>query len=291
MIELNKYIWGDKMEKGNKRLFIYFYCVSAIMLIIAAFWDLEITRAIYFPENFFGEFLDRFGELPTFLVVPLAGTVLFCTRPRDTKKKDIIFGIFFSLVTLLGWVVFMIWFGSHWFVSLYKTPFSIVLGAYLTFISLLIGNLIPLSTMKKLRPLALAGLLVLLLTTISVEAIKNLWGRVRFRSMVSDGDFYEFTKWFIPNGIGKGKSLPSGHTSASSLIFTLCFLSDGFEKYKKYFTHFFIFSWLYTFAVGFSRMTVGAHYLSDITIGATIGLTFFILVRKHFLTKKLGEKI
>ena len=48
-------------------MIIFFYAFSAVLMVIASFYDLQIDQYVYSPDNFFGIFFDRIGELRPFL--------------------------------------------------------------------------------------------------------------------------------------------------------------------------------------------------------------------------------
>ena len=67
-------------------------------------------------------------------------------------------------------------------------------------------------------------------------------------------------------------SFPSGHT-AMAFLFAV-FVGDYYPKYRW---------WLIAlaFAVGLSRIYLGAHYLSDVVAGAVIGILVGVFVLKY----------
>lgn len=269
-------------KKGYLFLCSGFFAVTASMLVIGAFYDLKIDQTLYNPQSGFGILLRDYGELPVYVVILLSGPILFHTRNKEIRWKNVVLGICFVLFTLLWWYIVLTKFSSY-FKRDAVLAVMLISIVVLTAISLFVCKFIPRSVLAKLMPLAVMGVMVGGSTALCVEVIKVTWGRVRFFHMVDSGDFTRFTPWYWPNGINGNNSFPSGHTSAASAIFMLVALTDQFKQWKKYELPLFILSVIYTFAVGFSRLIVGAHYLSDIAMGATIGFAFFILFRKYYL--------
>jgi undecaprenyl-diphosphatase len=76
---------------------------------------------------------------------------------------------------------------------------------------------------------------------------------------------------------GGSPSFPSGHTSDAFVLAMA--LSLAFPRYWIIF-----FSFLWAFAMGYSRMSLGVHYPADVLSGASIGIfsaTFIYFLKKH----------
>lgn len=84
-----------------------------------------------------------------------------------------------------------------------------------------------------------------------------------------------------------GGSSPGGHVISEcfSLLFPLSV--SRFERTKKFTILACIISFLYIAFLGFTRMIRGAHFLSDIALGAIGGMIFFLVA---FGLLKLFEK-
>lgn len=80
-------------------------------------------------------------------------------------------------------------------------------------------------------------------------------------------------------------SFPSGHTSAAFVIATA--LSIAFPK-----RYVIVFSFLWAFATGYSRMYLGVHYPSDVIAGAIVGIgsAFIIYKINKYISKKSKQK-
>lgn len=110
---------------------------------------------------------------------------------------------------------------------------------------------------------------------ISVQVVKMLWGRTRFASMVGlnggQGDFTAFSPWYIPQGITNNRSFFSGHTIMAEGIYVLFYWFATSDKLKKYKYYILVFCTLAVAMVAASRIILGAHFLSDVTMGAFVG--------------------
>lgn len=174
-------------------------------------------------------------------------------------------------------------------------------------ISIILVSRIDKKTLKKLEALALAGVLFGIFAKI-IEECKTINSRVRFREMVAysngflneDGlsegkyspltsnmvngtDFSAFTPWYkIGDDMGiysRADSFPSGHTTCSFAGFLSVLFCGAFDKLKKLTPFAVCVSTVYVFVMGYTRMVVGAHYLTDVAGGMIVAYTAFVIVR------------
>ena len=108
---------------------------------------------------------------------------------------------------------------------------------------------------------------------LTVDIMKNLWGRVRFRDLLSSGSCDGFTAWFVINGKNGNKSFPSGHTAGAGMSYLLMLLPFIDKKREKYRAVYFWCPFIYTSAVALTRLVMGAHYLSDVAVGGVIAFS------------------
>ena len=157
----------------------------------------------------------------------------------------------------------------------------------------------------------LAGFMLIELVPIA-QVLKNVMRRPRYRIIAeqtfNDSRIYFFNWWqrFKDYNAVKSvhgtaasfseqfKSFPSGHASvAALLIFGLPYLSLIEPKLKGKENLLFGIGLGFTILMAFSRMTVGAHYLSDVSFGAFLMITCCIaaneIILKYFIKDK--EKV
>jgi membrane-associated phospholipid phosphatase len=269
------------MLKKYKGETIFFYVFSAVMLIIAYFADLKIDIALNNPQNPFAIWFCNIGELPSRLLPILAGAVLFYF---SDKKPIKCFGLF-SLVA--GSAYFGYHIERYFFIEENGFVFGIIFGLYFGAFVLFFGQFIkPDDKMKKqLVTLAIVGLAVMAVQTGIIEGTKYLWGRVRFRDLLAAGSYDAFTSWLHPNGINGNKSFPSGHTASAGMCYLLLILPYINEKCRQRKSLLFILAFAYTLNVGFTRLIMGAHYLSDITVGNLVSFTC-VVIAMYVIDKK-----
>lgn len=280
-------------RKPKIRAFYYagFYAIALILMIVASFKDLAIDNALYNPESGFGIFFEKFAELPMFCIVPFAGTVMFYARTMKDRKLNIILGAVYALAVLAGWVLCLFKLGDDWFGEDFSKVLRIVIAVAFSALTLFLGGLVKRETMIKLRPLAVTGVLVFLITAAGVEVIKRVWGRPRYRDMVNGVNnlsLNDFAAWYQIKGMDGCRSFPSGHTYAMSETFLLLSVSDRIKQLRNKEIIFFAIAFVMTAVTAFSRLIVGAHFLSDVVMGAVIGFTVYIVVRE-FIQPKIFE--
>ena len=167
--------------------------------------------------------------------------------------------------------------------------FGVLFGLSFGALILFIGKYVKFDekTTKALITLSFAGIVVMLGEVMIIEGLKFLWGRVRFRDLIAAGSYEAFTSWLHPNGINGHKSFPSGHTAGAGISYLLMFLPYLSEKHKKRKTLLFAIAFIYTGIVACTRLVMGAHYLSDVAVGATVSFTCVLIAMKYIEKKKL----
>lgn len=163
--------------------------------------------------------------------------------------------------------------------------FGVGLGAALLYAFCYIN--IPHNKKSLLLALAVIGVVVMAVQLTAVEGMKYLWGRVRFRDLAAAGDYSAFTPWYHINGINGSKSFPSGHAAGAGMIFLAMLLPCASQKRSRYAVMYFAVPFAYTAAVAYTRLVMGAHYLSDVTAGALISFTLAVAAVKLFESRIL----
>ncbi len=114
-------------------------------------------------------------------------------------------------------------------------------------------------------------------TSLWVGALKMLTGRNRPQSMDAESEFSGPVGYF--NNQGGNSSFPSGHTAlafATAAVFTRESDNDPWVGVPAY---------LVAGGVGFSRLYVEKHWLSDVLFAAVLGHSIGMLVENRHLSK------
>ncbi|MBR6226121.1 MAG: phosphatase PAP2 family protein [Bacilli bacterium] len=137
----------------------------------------------------------------------------------------------------------------------------------------------------------IAGILAIALLG-AVTGLKSLMHRPRYRLISANADI-AFHNWWEPCKNYKDlmelydipkdnfKSYPSGHTAEVSILFVAAtFFPLANKKYQKYQLPAFIVAGALTLLVAIARILAAAHYLSDVSWGATIMLTLSLIANE-----------
>ena len=273
------------MLKKFRPFIILFYVLAAAALITAAFVDLKLDIALNNPTSHFARWFEAMGEMPARLICPLAGTMIFYLSENKILKW---LGFAFDMggSAYLGYHI-----SRYLFLEDIRFVFGIIFGILVGVMALIIGQYIKVDgDMRKLvLILAVTGAIVMFAQSSVVEPVKIIWGRVRFRDLLKDGNYARFTAWYHPNGITGNKSFPSGHTASAATAYLMMLLPYASKKWKKAYYVCFIIPFVHTSVVAYTRLVMGAHYLSDVTMGGTICFTVVIISMCILEKKKLVQ--
>ena len=114
-----------------------------------------------------------------------------------------------------------------------------------------------------------------LLSALLAQILKNVFSMPRPREFFLPGEYLYFIPGITLNGHA---SFPSGHSTS---IFALATMLAIFEPNKRLN----IFYVLVAVAVGYSRIYLGQHFLTDVLMGSFLGVMTAIGIRWLFLEK------
>jgi membrane-associated phospholipid phosphatase len=271
--------------------FVYIsLAILAVLLIILAIGDLDYTvsLALINESSIFGEFFNLFGEFPAYIAMVIGSAMLFATRRRDIKWRNIlgaVLGVLFN-----GLFSFLVIFApvnyryEHTESGMPATafPFIIIGAVVLAVVSLWIA----VKHREKLVGFRRhAWILVLLpvFSTLFVNLLKPIWGRPRMRSI---DDISEFKHWYEINGWSNDnelKSFPSGHTALGFVAIAYSMFIPYIKSIKPRVYMAFALTW--GVLVGLSRVVIGAHFLSDVLVAGYITIYAYLIMHKLILKK------
>lgn len=144
-----------------------------------------------------------------------------------------------------------------------------------------IARCVPAENRSRALCYAAVALLYFILVIIIMNSLKTVWGRMRFREMTDPVN--QFTRWhqIVPRGGFNNiyASFPSGHSMNSAGVILLMLLPPMIPalRGREKALHAFVYVWCVL--VGISRVFMGAHFSSDVTVGVLLSLTIFETLR------------
>lgn len=243
----------------------------------------------------FGKFFDVFGEHPALIILFISGSILFKTSQNDKIVKKVIVRLVSILFIFFGGFtvfLFTFWRGMG-IIDKKVIVLSIVFVILLAVLVQFFLKRIPLETLKLYNAAAWAGIAIIFAEIIIVNVLKIFWGRLRFREM--NGDYSQFTKWFLPNGLQENgisgeayKSFPSGHSANGWAVM----VGMLFMPYKKIWRNsMLVIAIIWGGCTSVSRIIMGAHFATDVLFGAMITVGCLFLFSKLFKVELYPENL
>ncbi|MBO5925314.1 MAG: phosphatase PAP2 family protein [Clostridia bacterium] len=292
--------------KRKTWLYISLSVLLVALMAVASVWDLDIARAVaslaegeYYSDNAFGVVFEVIGVAPIYIAVILACIVIF--SEADAIKGSLFWRIITAIAGMvMGWYMYSTiigYVGDHLgnsaltegvVANILLALAGIITTGGLYLLSLKVDS----SIKRKLLVWAFVVLFAAIIGKVLTEILKGMAGRMRYRAMWAEGDYAGYTPWYewvgkrkptaeqvamgMPSDIYK--SFPSGHTSAAtmSIVFGLIPHALGVQK-KSTISWVWIVSIAFPILVAVSRMVVGAHFLSDVTIGALTTVVGYVV--------------
>lgn len=299
------------LKKWN---FAILFGIALLGILFGSFYDFQIAEALYHERNGFGIFVAAVGELPAYGGAGfLAGALVFLSIHRYPKwwQRTLLYvsailmyglGTYFQTLTFLSVNAYNL--PGHWEIGLPICCSLVLLFGVGGFF------LAKHSDQPHLLRIIIAMAIVIVVTALLFEGIKRIDPRPRYRWLVGEtAESFEtslgyFHPWWQnakdlraevlakdPGLKEEFKSFPSGHTAnAMACVVMLTYLPVWKSSLKKYQTLFFYLGFVYGALVAFTRMLVGAHFLSDVSWGALLSLICFYLADFVLTQLKKREK-
>ena len=270
-----------KSKKLNPIFFIllvlWLFAVAA-----ASVYDLDISLAVANESSLFGRVLEIAGEPPAILFTSFNFALISAYLFKIASRR--ILAVLAEIVTV-GTSVFTFTKIEGYLVDygiitdeIGFTLAAVIISATVSALFIAITLKLPTESLERYFDTACRCAIVGVATFVIIWLFKLAWGRVRFRQGGSDPDV--FTPWYLPQGFTGYYSFPSGHTANATVILTVTlyfkFMSERAKKFKPLIMTV-LGAWLA--AVAFSRVLIGAHFLSDVLFGAAITLAIIYFVK------------
>ena len=270
-----------------------FVCFAAL-LAVASVFDLQISRVLSDGDSFFAQFFAVFGEYPAYLVLPVAGVVIFHNNDLfEDARVRVAVCVLGAALSVGGWIFFGVQSTKLTDIP-HLEGFACVFGILLGALGLWLGSLIEREKMRRLFKFSVFAIAFTLASVVVMQVMKHIWCRMRYRDMLKVGSEDGFTPWYkIMFGRedaiegGDYTSFPSGHTSSAAHIFlfaALCDVIPGWDK-KGVRVGVNIGCTVFTAVVALSRIVANAHFLSDVLVGGYLTYLIFVALRHAFFGK------
>lgn len=265
----------------KKKEGIIVFGVGALLLLIFTFTDLNISMTIA-VKPMFARLLEVVGEIP-FTILTITGcAMLIRFRDRKNLVKNVSamlgFGLLFLLFAVMGG--FMTWnYITRNFGEATKAIIPVI-GALMAAAAVWLAAKVPEEKRDKAIAFGVTALLYFTAVILVMNSLKTVWGRMRFREMTDP--VMEFTRWYqIQNRGGfadEFASFPSGHSMNSAGVILLLLFPGIYPALEGKENIFRAVVYIWCLVVGSSRVFMGAHFASDVTVGILISLALFELV-------------
>lgn len=257
--------------------------ITAVLLVIGAVFDMQISQAVYNPASNFGQFFNVFGELPAMIIGSFCALSLGVVARQRGKKGNWIVFIIFVIIGVFCAVssAAMITDRAQ---NLSETAskvimFTVTIGVSLA--SYYLAKAAAANNGEALYKAAVTGLWLFLIVTLAINLIKMGWGRERYRHMMEIGSTAGFSAWYLPQGLADGNefmSFPSGHSANSAITLWLMLAPTFVPALKGKENIFKALAGVWIGLVMISRIIMGAHFLSDVTMGMAVSVLSFCII-------------
>ena len=271
---------------------IFLLLFFGLLFVIGTFFDESIASHLYSPDSTFVRYVTSCGVFPFFAFAVLFIGAL-CERIIKSKFNKIIKVVLAFFCYLIATAVGFIGAGSlvdkdslGGMYPVLNRNIPVIAGITIVVLPLLLwgGYHLAKKTEDKNLALKIVCLLILLaLAYASLQILKSNFPRSRYRLVVQGYENIGFRPWYMPledttkfiknMGIDKGefRSFPSGHSILSMcMVMILQSLTWFSQKLKDKRIILGVLGAAFLMIIIFTRLILGAHYLSDVSAGAII---------------------
>ena len=266
--------------------------VVLLLLLAGTFADLPIDEALYNRDSAFGHFFAVAAMIPIWTLIPMSAGLMFgalLTQFGGMGKAWrvicialLLFGIYTTYKLTAGF------YGSRHLHGLsFQALIAIVIAAFLS--STALGAHASHKYPREVLMAAVVGIVAVAGGRMLLDVFKDMWGRQRFWTMNDPAT--QFTAWYRPQfpsaermaEMGdKIKSFPSGHSCGAISVLWLsmfpAFLDPCQKNHRTWGTGIAVFALCFWTLVMVSRLVLGEHFLSDVSMSAIIFLIGFIVM-------------
>ena len=268
----------------NKGLWIG-AAIFAVLAVIFAFTDWQISEALYNPEAGWAHFMEEFGQVPgSFLGVLSAGILLRTYKvQKNFKSIASIIGLgLLAIFTSFGMSADLL--GAQVDPDNLNPTALIILTLTVAVLVQVVLHRFAYEAVSQYKTAAKAGLILMIVGgVVTVWFFKIPWGRWTYRDILEAGNNGLFTPWYLPQGNNGHHSFFSGHTALSFVVMGYLYYMKKEYSARNIFLVIFL---LWGIIGGMSRIVVGAHFASDVLFGAGETMLWFWILSNKFLSER-----
>ncbi len=287
---------GMLMRRGDA---IVIGVILVILMVVGTFLDYSLDAASYHPGSRFGLILAGYGQLPSSAGAVMAGTLFLIGRSRKNRAVGILECLIGLAMIAVG--VYMLCENPVEYMEM-RLALSCVIAVVITVLMIALAVFVSRKAgQEDILLVAFVFLLTIVLQMVIINIIKVPWGRPRMRLIETDARAY-FVPWYHAGTALKNalvsvgveaeefKSFPSGHTGHAVILMLyglLPWLRGGWKTDAKgigamsFVPSVRLFIWIgfaWGWLVAFSRMIMGAHFLTDTTIGFAVSFLCVLFI-------------
>lgn len=259
--------------------------VVLMLLLIGTVADLTLSHHLYNPNSLFGKVFEVIGEFPSSFIASFCAMIIARSRKKIGFKQIGSFVLSILLSVMAGFLLIAYWNGPG------ALGIVFAIGVFLAdFLG--VGAICKNENADACKA-AKIGLQLFLVVIVFFNLAKLGWGRERYRHMVATGDFSGFSHWFLPQGLASGNefmSFPSGHSANAAIVMWITLFPKFIPALEKKENILKVIACIWIGCVMVSRIIMGAHFLSDVTMGMTISLVLFYVFYQKQYAKSYLEK-
>ena len=277
-----------------------FAVVLVVMLVMGTFADYQVAQAIYAPDNLPVIFVSTLGLIPMaypgcLLLGVLVQRSLASQKPPVARIAGAILCALLALLfgALITRSILSIRDGFGGLVgaelpSTARMGIGVVVGAILCALGYNAGKA---NDAKDLARRVLIVVVVLVASYVAIELVKNFMARPRPRVVLAGYEGIEFSTWYQKTsgteefmaafGLEKDafKSFPSGHSAqAAALLASFYGLSLVYPGLRDKLGIALVVEIIFALTIMSCRMILGAHFLSDVSMGALFSVIAFLIL-------------
>lgn len=277
----------------HKKVFLSLAGILATLLLCGTFFDLQISQALYNPENLFARFFYWFGQAPGMLLMSFGFMLILVARPRQSKWLSVLLLLICSICSFT-YAVMPLSIGTYYMnCGIPGRIISLILSIVI-FILMLWGakKIAETNDPKTLIKIALTYIIMYFVVGRILSIAKNIWGRPRFYSILDD--FTRFSPWYriLGNPLDDTfKSFPSGHASEGAMLIGIILFPKIVPSLKKRSSLLYGIAFAWILCVMAARIIAGAHFLSDVTVGASVTYVVFFVLSTLLVKDKNREHV